>query len=138
MTDAQWIPDVLGDEFEQTTLALGADDEGDVFATLVRALPGDAVDDRTWWDRVITRVPQPRHPLDDIDVLYVHGWSDYFFQKRLARVFTARGARFFALAWALKRWGEPIRHFIENRLGLIAGLAAAAIIALYIGMRALA
>jgi membrane protein YqaA with SNARE-associated domain len=50
----------------------------------------------------------------------------------------ARGARFYALAWALRRWGEPIRHFIENRLGLIAGLVAAAIIALYIGMRALA
>ncbi len=50
----------------------------------------------------------------------------------------ARGARFYALAWALRRWGEPIRHFIENRLGLIAGLVAAAIIALYIGARALA
>jgi membrane protein YqaA with SNARE-associated domain len=44
----------------------------------------------------------------------------------------ARGARFYALAWALKRWGEPIRHFLEHRLGLIAGLAAAAIIALYL------
>jgi membrane protein YqaA with SNARE-associated domain len=43
----------------------------------------------------------------------------------------ARGARFFALAWALKRWGEPIKHFIEKRLALIAGLAAAALIALY-------
>ena len=44
----------------------------------------------------------------------------------------ARGARFFALAWALRRWGEPIRHLIEHRLGLIAGLAAAAIIVLYV------
>jgi len=44
----------------------------------------------------------------------------------------ARGARFFALAWALKRWGEPIKSFIENRLGLIAGLAAALLIGLYI------
>lgn len=43
----------------------------------------------------------------------------------------ARGARFFAMAWALKRWGEPIKHFIEKRLGLIAGLAAAALIGLY-------
>ncbi len=43
----------------------------------------------------------------------------------------ARGARFFAMAWALKRWGEPIRHFIEKRLGLIAGLAAALLIGLY-------
>jgi membrane protein YqaA with SNARE-associated domain len=43
----------------------------------------------------------------------------------------ARGARFFAMAWALKRWGEPIKHFIEKRLGLIAGLAAALLIGLY-------
>lgn len=43
----------------------------------------------------------------------------------------ARGARFFAMAWALKRWGEPIKDFIEKRLGLIAGLAAAALIGLY-------
>ena len=44
----------------------------------------------------------------------------------------ARGARFFALAWALQRYGEPIREFIEKRLGLIAAAGAAAIILLYI------
>lgn len=44
----------------------------------------------------------------------------------------ARGARFFALAWALRRYGEPIRSFIERRLGLIAALAAAALIGLYV------
>lgn len=43
----------------------------------------------------------------------------------------ARGARFFALAWALQRYGEPIKSFIEKRLGLIAGLAAAVLIVLY-------
>lgn len=43
----------------------------------------------------------------------------------------ARGARFLALAWALQRWGEPIRQFIEKRLGLLAGVAAAILIALY-------
>jgi membrane protein YqaA with SNARE-associated domain len=43
----------------------------------------------------------------------------------------ARGARFLALAWAMRRFGEPIRHFIEKRLGLIAGLAAAILIGLY-------
>ena len=43
----------------------------------------------------------------------------------------ARGARFFALAWALRRWGEPIRHFIENRLGFIVGLFAAIILVAY-------
>jgi membrane protein YqaA with SNARE-associated domain len=43
----------------------------------------------------------------------------------------ARGARFFALAWALKRFGEPIKEFIERRLGLIAAASAAILIALY-------
>jgi membrane protein YqaA with SNARE-associated domain len=47
----------------------------------------------------------------------------------------ARGARFFALAWALQRYGEPIRNFVERRLGLIAGLAAAALIALYLAVK---
>ncbi len=47
----------------------------------------------------------------------------------------ARGARFFAMAWALQRWGEPIKHFIEKRLGLIAGLAAAALIGLYLAVK---
>src|SRR5690606_39929457 len=42
-----------------------------------------------------------------VDVLYVHGWSDYFFQKRLARFWTARGARFFALD--LRKYGRSLR-----------------------------
>jgi membrane protein YqaA with SNARE-associated domain len=44
----------------------------------------------------------------------------------------ARGARFFALAWALQRYGEPIRDFIEKKLGLLAALGAAALILLYV------
>ena len=47
----------------------------------------------------------------------------------------ARGARFFLLAWALRRWGEPIRHFIEKRLGLLAGAAALALILLYVAVK---
>jgi membrane protein YqaA with SNARE-associated domain len=47
----------------------------------------------------------------------------------------ARGARFMALAWALKTYGEPIKHFIEKRLGLIAGLLAAILIALYLAIK---
>lgn len=43
----------------------------------------------------------------------------------------ARGARFFFLAWLLRRYGEPIRDFIEKRLGLIAGAAAVILILLY-------
>lgn len=47
----------------------------------------------------------------------------------------ARRARFLFLAWLLRNYGEPIRHFIEKRLGLIAGGGAAALISLYILVR---
>ncbi len=44
----------------------------------------------------------------------------------------ARGTRFFLLAALLKIYGEPIREFIEKRLGLIAGVIAAILILLYL------
>lgn len=47
----------------------------------------------------------------------------------------ARGARFFFLAWLLRRYGEPIREFIEKRLGLLAAAGAAALILLYLVVR---
>jgi membrane protein YqaA with SNARE-associated domain len=50
----------------------------------------------------------------------------------------ARGARFFFLAWLLRRYGEPIRDFIEKRLGLIAGVIAGLLILLYIAFHLLA
>lgn len=49
----------------------------------------------------------------------------------IASAIIARGARFYFLAWLLKRYGAPIQEFIEKRLGLIAGAAAAALILLY-------
>ncbi|WP_320201992.1 YqaA family protein [Agrobacterium sp. rho-13.3] len=42
-----------------------------------------------------------------------------------------RGARFFILAGLLQRYGEPIRHFIEKRLGVMAAVVAAALIGVY-------
>ncbi|SIS18731.1 alpha/beta hydrolase [Microbacterium sp. RURRCA19A] len=94
MGDAgEWHPDILGPGFEQRTLPLGADDEGEVVATLVRAMPHPGARLFGAWR--------------DIDVLYVHGWSDYFFQADLARFFTDRGARFHALD--LRKYGRSIR-----------------------------
>ncbi|MCI2957309.1 alpha/beta hydrolase [Agromyces atrinae] len=85
-----WQPDVLGDRFEQLTLPLGIDGEGDVVATLVR------------------HMGRPRlTPGLGVDVLYVHGWSDYFFNRELADFWTRRGARFFALD--LRKYGRSIR-----------------------------
>ncbi len=44
----------------------------------------------------------------------------------------ARGARFLFLAWLLRRYGAPIRLFIEKRLGLLAATAAGVLILLYL------
>ncbi len=105
-----WIPDILGPGFEQRTLPLGSDEEGPVVATLVRRLPTTP----RW--RGLRR---DRRPLHDVDVLYVHGWSDYFFQARLARYFVDRGARFFALD--LRKYGRSLRE--GQRAGYVTDLA---------------
>lgn len=120
---AHWVPDILGDEFDQLTLPLRADDEGEVVATLVRALPAEsAVPSR--WERMLRRLrglpaDEPAPLLDGVDVLYVHGWSDYFFQKRLARFWTSRGARFYALD--LRKYGRSLRT--GQTAGYVADLA---------------
>jgi membrane protein YqaA with SNARE-associated domain len=49
----------------------------------------------------------------------------------IASAIVARGARFLVLAWLLRRYGEPIRAFIEKRLGPIAAAVALAIILLF-------
>lgn len=122
-----WGPDVLGDGFAQRTLPLGDDDEGAVVATLVRALPEPNVEHRPHrWERfarALRGLPSADDAaplLDGVDVLYVHGWSDYFFQKRLARFWSSRGARFFALD--LRKYGRSLRD--GQTPGYIADLLA--------------
>lgn len=69
--------DVLGEPFVARTIPLADDEEGPVVATLVR---------RTGRASTARRA-----------VLYLHGFSDYFFQRELADFFTARGLGFYAL-----------------------------------------
>ncbi|KSV84013.1 YqaA family protein [Sinorhizobium sp. GL28] len=47
----------------------------------------------------------------------------------------ARGARFFLLAWLLRRFAEEIRDFLERRLSALAGGAAAILICLFAAHR---
>ncbi|WP_110180516.1 alpha/beta hydrolase [Nocardioides solisilvae] len=76
----QWQPDLLGEGYEQLRLDLGEDPDGQgaIEAVLVRrnVREGERVDGA---------------------VLYVHGFSDYFFQTGLADFFAARGLAFFGL-----------------------------------------
>ncbi|GGC60656.1 alpha/beta hydrolase [Hoyosella rhizosphaerae] len=97
-----WSADVLGDGYQQTTIDLGTDpdNEGDIVATLVR------------YDPPSDEVPAPHSA-----ALYVHGYSDYFFQRHLAHAFAARGYQFFALD--LRKCGRSQRpgltpHFVTD------------------------
>ncbi|NLU81497.1 alpha/beta hydrolase [Rhodococcus sp. HNM0569] len=96
-----WVPDVLGDGYQQLTLPLGddPDGEGQVVATLVRYRPSDDP-------------PRPRGA-----VLYVHGFTDYFFQQHVAEFFHQRGYAFHALD--LRKSGRSLRpgqtaHFVTD------------------------
>lgn len=95
-----WRDDILGAGFECTDLDLGSDDEGPLVATLVRSLPAR----KSFVDRLLWR----QRLLENVDVLYVHGWSDYFFQRDLAAFWTRRGARFFAID--LRKYGRSLRE----------------------------
>ncbi len=107
MVTSLWSQDVLGKGYECRTLPLGQDDEGDVLATLIRSAP-------------------PRRgqtifgTAKNTDVVYVHGWSDYFFQKELADFWRERGARFYAID--LRKYGRSLRAW--QTPGYIEDLAA--------------
>lgn len=86
---SRWQPDVLGDDYRVRALALEPDDEGEVVASLVRYAPP---------------TPEPVRP--NRAVLYLHGWSDYFFQTGLAEFWHTQGAAFYALD--LRKYGRSL------------------------------
>lgn len=100
MSDLNWRPDMLGAGYDQHVFQLGADPDGEgaIEAVLVR------------------RVPRPREVTRGA-VLYVHGFTDYFFQTGLADFFAARGLRFYALD--LRKCGRARRpgqtaHYVSD------------------------
>jgi len=100
MSDSDWKPDILGDGYGQRVLQLGndPDGEGTVEAVLVR------------------REPRPGEEARGV-VLYVHGFTDYFFQADLADFLAARGLPFYALD--LRKCGRARRpgqtaHYVSD------------------------
>lgn len=88
MKNNTYVPDVLGNGFEQLTIQLKPDREGEVYCTLVRT------------------VKQQQY---NRNVLYIHGFSDYFFQKELAEKFEGHSYNFYALD--LRKCGRSIRNW---------------------------
>lgn len=83
---SEWRPDALLPGFETLELRSPDDYDGPVTATLVRLPGGEA----------------PRGA-----ALYVHGYTDYFFQRHMAERFAAEGYAFYALD--LRKHGRSLR-----------------------------
>src|SRR5688500_10049035 len=78
-----WQQDILGEEFESLAFTAAGPDGVERTATLVRFRPaGDGSGQ--------SRTPRRT-------VLYLHGWSDYFFNVDLARFWWTAGYSFYAL-----------------------------------------
>src|SRR5437763_11177035 len=82
----RWQPDRLLTGYEALELEFPADYDGPVVATLVRLPTARA-------ERGV--------------VLYIHGFSDYFFQRHMAERFAAEGYAFYALD--LRKYGRSLR-----------------------------
>lgn len=90
MRDLVWDKDILGDDYQARTLTFPADYQGEALATLVRHRPASVAG-----------------PSSGRAVLYVHGYTDYFFQTHVADAFAKQGYDFYALD--LRKAGRSIR-----------------------------
>ncbi len=68
-------------------------------------------------------------------VTIASGVSAVNFPAFLAACIVTRGARFFLLAGLVRRFGEPVRDFIEKRLMLVTSAAAACIVLGFVMLR---
>ena len=68
-------------------------------------------------------------------VTIASGAAHFDFAVFMAASAVTRGARFFLLAGLLRRYGAPIRDFVERRLGLVAGALAAGIVGGFLLLR---
>lgn len=91
----KWEPDILGPGFEMMHVRQLDDYSGEVVSTIIRALPPGGA----------SRA-----------VLYIHGFSDYFFQWEMALECVAHGYAFYAVD--LRKYGRshlPEQRFFEVR-----------------------
>ena len=85
MQKLNWQTDILGDGFEMAHINHPADYSGDIRCTIIRR-----------------RAARPANKA----ILYLHGFSDYFFQKEMARMFIDNGYNFYAVD--LRKYGRSL------------------------------
>jgi len=92
-----------------------------------------------WYDRwgALVILVKGLTPIPYKIVTIASGAAHFSFAVFLAASVATRGARFFLLAFLLRRFGPPIRDFIERRLTLVTTGAAAGIVLGFVALRAL-
>ena len=92
-----------------------------------------------WYDRwgALVILIKGLTPIPYKIVTIASGAAHFSFAVFLAASVATRGARFFLLAFLLRRFGPPIRDFIERRLVLVTTGAAAGIVLGFVALRAL-
>lgn len=90
-----WVPDILGDGFEMKYIAHPDDYSGAVRSSVIR---------------------KKASPSNGMAIIYVHGFSDYFFQAEMADMFVDHGYGFYAVD--LRKYGRsllPGQHMFQVR-----------------------
>ena len=80
---SSWMPDVLGNGFHMCYVSQGIDYSGNVRCTIIR---------------------KKARQNTERGVLYIHGFSDYFFQEEMANRFIEQGYNFYAVD--LRKYGR--------------------------------
>ncbi|WP_297564652.1 alpha/beta hydrolase [uncultured Arcanobacterium sp.] len=102
----QWYPDELGDGFSYAHFPI-EENAGSTRATLIRYRPEEDPD-------ALPRTATPQR----FNLLFLHGWNDYFFHKEFARFIASQGGNFYACD--LRRFGRS--HQTQELWGYIADL----------------
>lgn len=127
MNSVEWRTDLLGPDFQACEIPLGTDPdgEGEITATLIRHSPaaGPSAAGHSASDHEQTQAAPAPHA-----VLYLHGFTDYFFQSHVAEHFAAQGFEFYALD--LRKCGRSLRpgltpHFVRDLAAYDAEIEAA-------------
>ena len=98
-----WKPDSVLEGYQQATVHLGEDAEGEIVATFVRKDPSKLTLQERWrrWHFSVRG-----HCLA---IMYVHGWNDYFYRRHASEYWESLGIPFYAVD--LRKFGRSYRPY---------------------------
>lgn len=98
-----WKPDSVLEGYQQATVHLGEDAEGEIVATFVRKDPSKLTLQERWrrWHFSVRG-----HRLA---IMYVHGWNDYFYRRHASEYWESLGIPFYAVD--LRKFGRSYRAY---------------------------